>query len=85
MKKISNTGVIFSSPSLSAHHKARGQGEHVGDGVLHGPRLLVQIDMSEDHTVHQSPQQEVDMTDEDHAQTHLHQGLGLLQGAATHS
>lgn len=73
-----------SSLSLSAYHKAWGQGEHVGDGVLHGPRLLVQVDVPQHHAMHQGPQQEVDVTDQDHAQAHLHQGLGLLQGATTH-
>lgn len=70
---------------LSTHHKAGGESDHIGDGVLHGPGLLVEVDVSEDHAVYQSSQQEVNMTNEDHAQTHLHQGLGFLQGGTTHS
>lgn len=72
------------SSSLRTHHEARGHGEHVGDGVLHRPRLLVQVDVPQHHAVHQGAQQEVDVPDQDHAQAHLHQGFGLLQGAATH-
>lgn len=70
---------------LSAHHEAGGDGEHVGDGVLHGPGLLVEVDVSQHHAVHQRSQHEVDVTDQDHAQAHLHQGLGVLQRAATKS
>lgn len=67
------------------HDKAGGEGEHIGDGVLHGPGLLVEVDVSEHHAVHQRSQQEVNVTNEDQAQTHLHQGLGFLQAGTTHS
>lgn len=70
---------------LSTHHQARGESEHIGDGVLHGPGLLVEVDVSEHHAMYQSSQQEVNMTNEDHAQTHLHQGLGFLQVGTAHS
>lgn len=56
----------------STHHEAGGDGEHVGDGVLHGPGLLVEVDVSQHHSVHQGSQQEVNVPNEDHAQTHLH-------------
>lgn len=39
--------------------------------------------MSQHHTVHQRSQHEVDVPEQDHAEAHLHQGLGFLQGAAT--
>lgn len=70
---------------MCTHHKAGGESEHVGDGVLHGPGLLVDVDVSEHHAVHERSQQEVDMADEDHAQSHLHQGLGFLQAGTTRS
>lgn len=55
------------SSGLPAHHEAGGDGEHVGDGVLHGPGLLVEGDVSQHHAVHQCSQHEVDVTDHDHA------------------
>lgn len=70
---------------LCTHHKAGGESDHVGDGVLHGPGLLVEVDVSEHHAVHQCSQQEVHVTNEELAQTHLHQGLGFLQAGTTHS
>lgn len=70
---------------LRTHHKAGGESDHVGDGVLHGPGLLVEVYVSEHHAVHQRSQQEVHVTNEELAQTHLHQGLGFLQAGTTHS
>lgn len=37
-------------------HQAGGQSHHVGDGVLHGPGLLVEVNVSEHHAVHQRTQ-----------------------------
>lgn len=67
------------------HHQARCESHHIRDSVLHGSGLLVEVDMSEHHTVHQRCQQEVNMANEDHAQPHLHQGLRVLQVGTTHS
>lgn len=75
----------MNSKCLCTHYEARGESNHIGDGVLHGPGLLVEVDVPEHNAVYQSSQQEVNMANEDHAQTHLHQGLGFLQGCTTHS
>lgn len=69
---------------LRTHHKAGRESNYIRDGVLQGPGLLVEVNVSEHHAVHQRPQQEVNMAKKDHAQTHLHQGLGLLQAGTTH-
>lgn len=47
---------------ISTHHQARCESHHIRDGVLHGPGLLVEVDVSEHHTVNQRSQQEVNMT-----------------------
>lgn len=83
--KLAEWPFNFTGSRLAAHHQAGGDGEDVGDGVLHGPRLPVQGEVSEHHAVHQRPQQEVDVAHQDQAQAHLHQGLGLLQRTATKS
>ncbi|PWA15272.1 hypothetical protein CCH79_00008569 [Gambusia affinis] len=67
----------------STHQHTGEERDHVGDGVVHASRLLVQVDLPEHDAVHQRPQQEVDVTDEDDVQTHLHQGQRLLQVVAT--
>ena len=68
----------------SSHHEASGEGHHVGDSVCGGAGL-VQADVSEHGPVYQRPQQEVDVTQQHHAQTHLHQSLGLVQPGAAHT
>lgn len=73
------------SPVPRTHHQAGGERHHVGDGVLHGAGLLVEVDVSEHHAVHQRSQQEVDVAEEEHAQAHLHQRLRFLKPGATQS
>lgn len=71
--------------SECTHHQAGGESHYIRDGILHGPGLLVKVDVSEHHAVHQRSKQEVHMADKNHAETHLHERLGFLQAGTTHS
>lgn len=71
--------------SLRTHYEPGDECHHIGDDHLHGRGLSVESNVSEHHAVQQRSQQEVNVTDENHAQAHLHQSLWFLQAATTQS
>lgn len=70
---------------MCTHYESGDERHHIGDDHLHSRGVSVKSNVSEHHAVHQRSQQEVNVTDEDHAQAHLHQGLWFLQAATTQS
>lgn len=69
----------------NTHYEAGGESHHVGDDDLHVAGLHIKVHVSQHHTVQQRSQQKVHVTDEDRAQTDLHQGLRFLQAGAAYS
>lgn len=69
----------------NTYQQACYNGNDIRDGIHHGPSLSVHVDVPEHGTVHQRPQQEVDMAHQHQCQPHLHQGPVVLEVGTAYS